>query len=251
MADRGMTPDVPTPNPQPPVRSGGGIGAFLVKATGVVLILVLAALLVLWGVQRYVTERLTPDPVTVASASLEGLREQNRLSAFAARFVAVTTSTQSQYGLSTKKTLIMPGMVRYEVDLGKLTPRDVAWDAKTSTLSVRLPPVEVEGPQIDLTQIREYGSGGLLTTFTDAESRLDEANRRAGQIELVRQAKAAPMIRIARDATRRAVERSFAMPLNAAGVPAKVQVRFADEPVANDERWDVSRSLEDVLGNRR
>jgi len=28
-------------------------------------------------------------------------------------------------------------------------------------------------------------------------------------------------------------------------------VRFADEPTANTERWDTSRSLQDVLGNRR
>ena len=194
--------------------------------------------------------RLAPDPTTIASASLEGLREQNRLSTFAARFVAVVTSRQSQLGFTTEKTLIMPGMVRYEVDLGKLSQRDVAWDAATRTLAVRLPPVEVEGPQIDLNALREYGSGGVLATLTDAEKRLDTANRRAGQIELVRQAREPAMIRLARDATRRAVERSFAMPLRAAGVDATVSVRFADEAQASTERWDTSRSLQDVLGNR-
>ncbi|MCA1750029.1 MAG: DUF4230 domain-containing protein [Sphingomonadales bacterium] len=35
-----------------------------------------------------------PDPQTIATASLEGLREQNVLVPFSARFVAVTTSTQ-------------------------------------------------------------------------------------------------------------------------------------------------------------
>ena len=231
-------------------REGGGIASFLTKAAGVVVLLVLAVLLALWGVQRYVASRLAPDPVTVASASLQGLREQNRLSAFAARFVSVTTSSQSQLGFTTQKTLIMPGSVRYEVDLAKLTPRDVAWDAETRTLAVRLPPVEVDGPQIDLNQIREYGSGGVLTTFTDAEAKLDVANRRAGQAELLRQARATAMIGMARDATRRAVERSFALPLRATGIDAKVSVRFADEGERNGERWDVSRSLEDVLGQR-
>ncbi len=219
------------------------------KIAGVVILLILAVLLLLWGVQRYVASRLSPDPTTIASASLEGLREQNRLSAFAARFVAVTTSRQTQFGLSTEKTLIMPGMVRYEVDLGKLNQRDVAWNADTKTLSVRLPAVEVDGPQVDMNAMREYGSGGVLARITDADTKLDAANRRAGQVELIRQAREAPMIRLARDATRRAVERSFAMPLRAAGVEAKVKVRFAGEPVPNDERWDVSRSIEDVLGN--
>ena len=220
------------------------------RIVGVIILLILALLLLLWGVQRYVASRLTPDPTTIASASLEGLREQNRLSAFAARFVAVTTSRQTQFGLSTEKTLIMPGMVRYEVDLGKLNQRDVAWNADAKTLSVRLPAVEVDGPQVDMNAMREYGSGGVLAHITDADAKLDAANRRAGQVELIRQAREAPMIRLARDATRRAVERSFAMPLRAAGIDAKVKVRFADEPVPNDERWDVSRSLEDVVGNR-
>ncbi|WP_277983038.1 DUF4230 domain-containing protein [Sphingomonas faeni] len=232
-------------------RQGAGIGGFLAKAAGFVVILVLAGLLALWGVQRYVSDRLTPDPTTIASASLEGLREQNRLSAFAARYVAVVTSKQSQLGFTTEKTLIMPGMVRYEVDMGKLTQADVAWDGTSKTLSVRLPAVEADGPQVDLNAVREYGSGGVLTTFTDAEKNLDAANCRAGQIELIRQAREPAMIKLARDATRRAVERSFAMPLRAAGIDATVAVRFADEPIATTERWDTSRSLQDVLGNRR
>ena len=58
------------------------------------------------------------------------------------------------------------------------------------------------------------------------------------------------MIRLAREATRRAVEGSFAMPLRAVGVAASVKVRFADEPVADGERWDASRSLEEVAGKR-
>ncbi len=228
----------------------GSVSGFLAKATGVLILLLLAGLLALWGVQRYVAGRLAPDPVTVASASLEGLREQNRLSAFAARFVAVVTSRRSQLGLSTEKTLIMPGLVRYEVDMAKLTQRDVAWDAATNTLSVTLPPVEVTGPEVDLTAIREYGTGGLLARLTDANQALDQANRSAGQAELMRQARAATPIGLARDATRRAVERSFTMPLRAAGLPAQVRVRFADEALPDGERWDVSRSLEEVLANR-
>jgi hypothetical protein len=173
------------------------------------------------------------------------------LSAFAARYVAVVTSRQTQLGFSTQKTLIMPGSVRYEVDLAKLNQRDVAWDAATKTLLVTLPPIEVDGPQVDLTAIREYGSGGLLARVTNADQQLDAANRRAGQVELVRQARAAMPMRLARDATRNAVERSFAMPLRAVGIDAQVKVRFADEPKRNDEHWDTTRSLQDVLGNAK
>ncbi|MEG3093075.1 DUF4230 domain-containing protein [Sphingomonas sp. PB1R3] len=242
MDERGVNP------PQSPTRPRGGVGLFLTKVAGVIVLLVLAGLIVVWGVQRYVADRLTPDPTTIARASLDGLREQNRLSAFAARYVAVVTSRQSQLGFSTERTLIMPGMVRYEVDLGKLRQQDVRWDAGSRTLSVTLPSVEIDGPQVDLAAIREYGSGGVLTTFTDAEQRLDAANRTAGQAELLRQARAPAPMKLARDATRRAVESSFAMPLRAAGVEASVKVRFADE-ASNNERWDTTRTVQEVLGN--
>ncbi|MDB5703614.1 MAG: hypothetical protein JWN66_730 [Sphingomonas bacterium] len=224
---------------------------FLGKFAGALALLALFIAGGFWALGYYVSGKMKgPDPVTIASASLQGLKEQNRLSAFAARFVSVTTSTQSQYGLSAKKTLIMPGMVRYEVDLAKLQQKDVTWDAGTRTLGVTLPPVEVSAPQIDLTQMREYGEGGILSAFTDADAKLQDANRRAGQQELVRQAHEAVPLNLARDATRRAVERSFSMPLKAAGMDVTVKVRFADEPKDNSEVWDTTRSLEEVLGNK-
>lgn len=212
-------------------------------------ILVGLAYAALWGLNRYVEHKLDPDPETIATASLKGLREQNRLSAFAAQYVAVVTSKQTRLGLSTQKTLIMPGMVRYEVDLAKLQQRDVCWNKATKTLSVTLPPIETDRPQVDFARVREYGDGGLLATFTNAEQQLDAANRSAAQAELTQQARAPAMITLARDATRRAVERSFAMPLVAAGIDAKVKVRFADEARLNDQPWDVSRSVKEVIGN--
>lgn len=212
----------------------------------------LFVLVMVWALGSMVGQRLAgPDPVTIASGSLQGLREQNRLSAFAARFVAVTTATQSRFGLRATKTLIMPGTVDYHVDLAKLTARDVTWDAKTRTLGVLLPPVEASPPQIDLTQMREYGAGGLLSALTDADEKLEAANRAAGQKELVRQAHEAVPMRLARDATRRAVERSFALPLKAAGLDATVRVRFADEARDSSEVWDTTRSIAEVLANRQ
>lgn len=224
---------------------------FLLNFAGALALLLLAGAAALWGVQRYVAGRLAPDATTIATASLAGLREQNRLSAFAARYVAVVTSRQSRLGLSAERTTIMPGSVSYEVDLGRLTQRDVTWDAATNTLSVTLPPVEVTAPAIDLAAIRTYGSGGILARLTDAEAVLDEANRRAGQRELIAQARAPTPMNLARDATRRAVARSFAFPLRAAGLEATVQVRFADEGRRSTEEWDRSRSLREVLGEAK
>lgn len=170
------------------------------------------------------------DPETVVAASLQGLQEQNVLVPFTARYVAVVTSTQSRLGLSAKKTLIMPGTVRYELDLGKLKQSDLDWDAATSALTVTLPPLRLAGPEIDIDAISEYRDGEILLTLTDAERTLDAANRKRAQEELIAQAKGATPMRLAQGAARTAVEQSFAMPLKAAGIDAKVTARFADAP---------------------
>lgn len=200
-----------------------------------------------WMVARQVSRVFTPDPVSIASASLESMREQNRLTVFAARYVAVVTSTQRRFGLSAQKTLIMPGNVRYEVDLAALDQKDVRWNAEAKQLFVTLPPPAVAGPEVDMSAIREYDGGGVLMALSDAGIQLDAANRREGQAELLRQARSAVPMRLARDAARRAVERNFAMPLVAAGLDVQVAVRFADEPVTSDgEQIDRSRSLEEI-----
>lgn len=235
------------------VSERGGSNGCLKAA--VAAILVLAAIAAgFWYLGDSIVRRITgaPDPVSVATSSLQSLREQNRLSAFSARYVAVVTSTQTRMGLSARKTLIMPGSVRYEVDLSKLAQNDLRWDAGANRLSVVLPPVEVMGPDVDIDQIREYGEGGVLMALTNAEAAIDAANRKAGQDELMRQARAATPMRMARDAARRAIERNFELPLRAAGLNATVDVRFADEGDPNNrEVWDMSRRPEDVIANKQ
>lgn len=241
MGDGGMTPR--------PVRNWGCLTFALLLAA-----LLLAIGAGFWFLGDSVKRQFFagPDPVTVSRASLEGLREQNRLSTFAARYVAVVTSKQSRLGLTAEKTLIMPGSVRYEVDMAKLQQRDLLWDAGAKRLTITLPLVEIVGPDVDINALREYGSGGLLMRVTDVESKLDAANRKAAQEELVRQARQETPMRLAREATRRAVERSFSMPLKALGVEATVQVYFPGERgAASGERWDVSRSVGEVVGNSR
>lgn len=169
------------------------------------------------------------DPQTVVAASLQGLQEQNVLVPFTARYVAVVTSTQARLGLEAKKTLIMPGTVRYELDLAKLRQSDLDWDAATSSLTVTLPPLRLAGPEIDIDAISEFRDGVILLTLTDAESTLDAANRKAAQEELIKQAKGTTPMRLAQTAARNAIEQSFAMPLKAAGIDAKVSARFAGD----------------------
>ena len=192
-----------------------------------------------------------PDPETVAAASLQSMREQAKLTPFVARFVAVVTSRQQRFGLTARKTMIMPGTVRYELDLAQIQAEDLDWDAAERRLSVTIPPLEISQPQVDLSELQEYGSGGILGRITNAEDRLDAANRERGEQELMRQARQPMPMRLARDAARRAVQRSFSMPLKATGIDAEVEVAFSDEPGQDPSYLDRSRRMEDVIRERR
>ena len=214
----------------------------LSKPLAIGAIIVALVLGVLLGMTSGVVDRIFggPDPKTIASSSLESMRAQNRLIAFVARYVSVVSSEQQRLGglVSTERTLILPGNVRYEVDLSQLQPDDVRWDARSQTLSVRIPDIEVAGPEVDLNSAREYGSGGVLANLTNAETQLDEANRARAVSDLRKQAQAEVPMRLARNAARQAIERSFSLPLKAAGFEnAKVVARFAGEEGTPDPSY--------------
>jgi hypothetical protein len=213
--------------------------------------IVVALLLgVLLGVTTGIADKIFGGPraETIASASLESMRAQNRLIAFVARYVSVTSSKTSRFGLSAERTLILPGDVRYELDLSKLRQNDVSWNGSTHTLSVRLPEIEIAGPDVDLSSAREYGAGGVLSALTNADQSLDQANRAAAVADLRKQASADVPMRLARQAARQAVERSFGMPLIAAGFrDAKVVASFPTEGTDEASYLDLSTPYEEAI----
>ena len=214
------------------------------------MVVVALALGLLLGVTTGVADRLFggPNPKTIATASLESMRAQNRLIAFVARYVSVTTSEESRFGFSARRTLILPGDVRYELDLSKLQPGDVAWDKGTNTLSVKLPEIEIAGPDVDLASAQEYGQGGVLSALTNANQQLDSANRAKAVANLRQQAQAPVPMRLARQAARAAIERSFAMPLSAAGFKdVKVVARFPTEGTDQPSYLDLSTPYEEAI----
>ncbi|HKR24014.1 MAG TPA: DUF4230 domain-containing protein [Allosphingosinicella sp.] len=192
------------------------------------------------------------DPWAIADRALLSVREEGRMVAFTGRFVAVVTARETRFGLSARKTLIMPGSVRYGIDLTRLRRQHLAWDSATRTLSVTLPPLEISGPQIDFNEVQEYSEGGLVMALTDAERTLDQANRRSAQDELMRQARARTPTSLARNAAMRAVARSFAMPLRTAGIDASVSVRFVD-PSGREEAvfLDRPRRIDEAVMDRQ
>ncbi len=229
----------------------------LTKPAAIAAIIVALVLGVVLGLTTGIADRILggPKPETIASASLESMRAQNRLIAFVARYVSVTSSRTSRLGFSAERTLILPGDVRYELDLSKLQPNDVIWDAASETLRVRLPEIEIAGPDVDLNAAREYSAGGLLQALTNSEEQLDRANRAAAVADLRKQAAGEVPMRLARQAARAAIERSFAMPLQAAGfTDAKVVARFptegTDEPSYLDLSTPYNQAIEEARRRR-
>ena len=207
---------------------------------------------VMLGLATGIADRIFggPNPKTIASASLQSMRAQNRLVAFVARYVSVVSSEEERLGglVSSERTLVLPGDVRYELDLSKVEPNDVNWDGSTHTLRVKLPEVEIAGPDVDLTAVREFGEGGVLSALTNASQQLDQANRAKAVADLRKQAQGEVPMRLARQAAREAVERSFAMPLLAAGFKdVKVVARFPTEGTDEPSYLDLSTPYEEAI----
>jgi hypothetical protein len=222
------------------------------KALVLAMVAVALILGLLLGIATGVADRIFggPNPETIATASLESMRAQNRLTVFAARYVSVVTSEQQRLGglVSSERTLILPGDVRYELDLSKLEPKDVSWDGASHTLKVRLPEMEIAGPDIDINSVKQYGGGGVLSALTDADQQLDQTNRARAVADLRKQASAAVPMQLAHQAGRAAVERSFAMPLLAAGIKGvKVVARFPTEGSDEPSYLDLSTPYEEAI----
>lgn len=220
-----------------------------------VIVGILAALVigVLVGMASGIADSLFgPNPKTIATASLESMRAQNRLTVFAARYVSVVTSQQQRLGglVSSERTLILPGDVRYELDLSKLQNGDVAWDSSGHKLTVKLPEIEIAGPDVDLNAVKEYGGGGVLSALTNANQQLDATNRARAVTDLRKQAQGQVPMQLARQAARTAIERSFAMPLVAAGFKdAKVVARFPTDGTDDPSYLDLSTPYNEAIAN--
>jgi hypothetical protein len=222
----------------------------IVALAAVAVALILGVLL---GVSTGIADRIFggPNPKTIATASLESMRAQNRLTVFAARYVSVVTSEQERLGglVSSQRTLILPGDVRYELDLSKLQPNDVSWDGSAHMLTVQLPEIEVAGPDVDINSVKEYGGGGVLSQLTNADQQLDQNNRARAVADLRKQATAAVPMQLARQSARAAIERSFAMPLLAAGFKnVKVTARFPTDGTTEPPSYiDLSTPYEEAI----
>ena len=166
----------------------------------------------------------------------------------------VITKRETRGGLGDilkgEMTVRQPWSVSYFVNMGDLGLDDYVWDERTRTLLVRAPAVRPEVPNIDESRQVVAYDGPLITRDMQTELRAGVA-RGARQQAATEAAKAENMAAATR-AAREAIARNLQAPLRAAGLgDVTVVVRAPTDGQQSDgERWDVSRSIAEVLEER-
>lgn len=192
----------------------------------------------------------------VASAEFNdivvALREnRNRVEVYHMRGTVTTkTSTFGGWGeiLHGQMTVKQRWSVAYFANMSDLTLKDYIWDAATRTLIVRAPAVAPDAPNIDESrQVVSY-NGPIITR--DMQNRLRQAIANGSKKQVSDEARKPENMAEATRAARTAIAQNVEGPLRAAGIRNfAIEVRIG-EASGNRERWDVSRSIEDVLAER-
>lgn len=153
--------------------------------------------------------------------------------------------------LRSDQVVKMPYSVGYFVDLSKLAPGDLQWDAQSKTLIVDAPDVTAAPPNTDEGRRTLVETSGIFVTRAAGEALSQRTSVRAAVVAQ-KEANSPERMAQAREMGRKAVARLLAQPLAAAGLgDARVIVTFPPERNAqNRERWDVSRPIEQVLRER-
>lgn len=218
--------------------------------------LVIAALLVGAG---YVLARWfdRQEQQEVASSDIDklvvALREnRNQLQVYRLSGT-VTTRRETRGGigdiLKGEMTVRQPWSVAYFVDMGAIRLDDYVWDERTRTLLVRAPAVRPEAPNIDESRQVVAYDGPLITR--DMQTELRGGVARGARQQAAAEAARPENLAAAQQAAREAIARNLEGPLQAAGLGnVSVVVRGPAEGVRDGERWDISRSIEEVLEER-
>lgn len=191
------------------------------------------------------------DNAPSIGSMVSGFQRMNELTVFRAQVVAVPTSRIDGIVdlLDREQTAIIPAQVRYTVDLSKMTPTDVVWNASGDTVTLTVPPVLIQRPDLTEERARFYSNGVLTRPATQDEL------RRSNSIKAVREAfglaRNPELVRMAQASARDAISANALLLLRGRdGKIPKVVVRFANEGRRSSEQWERSRSLEDVAANR-
>ncbi|OYU34217.1 DUF4230 domain-containing protein [Novosphingobium sp. PASSN1] len=168
--------------------------------------------------------------VDVIGSVTVSLRAMNQLTVFEARLFAIARTADTGWftPLDTTTYVIVPGAVRFHVDLTRIERRNLNWDRDTQTLIAVLPDPVPGEINVDGAHARVIVDGLDLASGDKREAILKQSLAAAGA-DMRRQAGQAVFIAAAREAARNALTQNLAAPLLATGLKPRVLVRFQGE----------------------
>jgi hypothetical protein len=153
--------------------------------------------------------------------------------------------------LRSSQKATVPYSVGYTLDLSDVGADDYRWDPNTRNLTIRVPLVSAEAPNVDEANRAVAGTSGIFVT-RGASANLA---RRASQLATAKAGEVAAEpanLAKAQVNAEKVVAALARTPLEAAGLgPIQVRVVTPAAGVGDGERWDVSRSIEQVLADRQ
>jgi len=153
--------------------------------------------------------------------------------------------------LRSSQKATVPYSVGYTLDLSDLGADDYRWEPAKRTLTIRVPLVSAEPPNVDEANRAVAGTSGIFVTrgaSTNLARRTSQlATAKAGEV-----AAEPENLSRAQQNAEKVVADMARTPLEAAGLgPVTVRVVTPAAGVRNSERWDVSRSIEQGLADRQ
>lgn len=163
----------------------------------------------------------------VLAATVESLREENRLLVFSYKGSAKVKASQTVLGLfEGRQELQVPAVVNYYLDLSQLTLADVTLDEKAKLVRVRLPKLTI-GDIAFQPENATTVNGGILTFSEEQVEELRKANYATARKAMVAQAQQAGLVNAAKRQAVANVQAYFEIPLRIAGLPdVKVAAAF-------------------------
>ncbi len=153
--------------------------------------------------------------------------------------------------LTSDKIIKAPFTVDYFIDLSKLGDNQFRWDAASRRMTIEVPDIVVARANVDESAVTLDQTRGIFVT-RDAAATLARKVSASAQRAAQQEAQRPERVKAARENARRAVQQLIGNTLSAAKLgDVEVVITFPSERQPDGERWDTSRSLEEVLGNAR
>lgn len=218
----------------------------------------LFVLLLCFVVVKFVGDRREAERQREAIATAEGfakvvretLTDKTELTVMEANGSIDVRSVNRGTIFDTYMETTIPYSARYYVDLSRVGLSSIRYDASTKTMMVEIPDIQVSQVNVDETKTVIRDKGGILISPTANENLWRRASKlaEAGAASSVRKPE---KVNAAREKARVEVEQLLEQPMRAIGRDdVNVVIRFPADGARNDEQWDISPSIEEVLAKR-